>query len=315
MLLRPIGREYPPLYPESAETTMPRIDDVYLGSVAYIYPSVATAKRAEGVGGTSFLVASRLSPSSSYAQLYLVTNSHVVKGLKSKVLAARFNSADGKTEIIQTQSKDWISDSLNDLAVFPLDLSNSSCKGTIIPDDNFVTEELAEMYVIGPGDETFMVGRFVTYDGKQKNTPFVRFGNIAMMPTEPIHTKDGDYLAFLVECRSLSGFSGSPVFTWIPAGMWRPNHQPFERPHGPWLLGVNCGHIVLPERTRNLTTGRVIVTGEHSAVEVVIPAWKLQSLLNQDTLRQERLKTEREIENKERRGFVMYDTWFSASRR
>jgi hypothetical protein len=31
-----------------------------------------------------------------------------------------------------------------------------------------------------------MVGRFINHEGKQRNLPALRYGNIAMMPLEPI---------------------------------------------------------------------------------------------------------------------------------
>jgi hypothetical protein len=219
----------------------------------------------------------------------------------------RFNAANGCTQVIQTHASEWILSDDDDLAVFPIDLSTSDCKGTVIPDNIFLTEEISRMYEIGPGDETFMVGRLISHDGRQKNTPVVRFGNISMMPIEPIRTRDGEQIAFLVECRSLSGFSGSPVYAWIPAG-WRPNYRPFQVPQGPWLLGINCGHITLPEMVKTLSRGKQIRVEEHSAIEVVIPAWRLQKLLNREELVGSRLKIEKEIEQGQARGFVAYDT-------
>jgi hypothetical protein len=72
------------------------------------------------------------------------------------------------------------------------------------------------MFDIGPGDDVFVVGRFINREGKQKNIPSVRFGNIAQMPGEPLFLDDGKELeCFLIEGRSISGFSGSPVFIHI----------------------------------------------------------------------------------------------------
>lgn len=52
----------------------------------------------------------------------------------------------------------------------------------------------------------FFLGRFVTHDGKQRNLPTVRFGNLATMPWEPVLTERGlRQESFLVEARSLSG--------------------------------------------------------------------------------------------------------------
>ena len=39
---------------------------------------------------------------------------------------------------------------------------------------------------MGVGDEVFMLGRFISHSGIQKNQPLARFGNIALMPDERI---------------------------------------------------------------------------------------------------------------------------------
>lgn len=273
---------------------MPRIDDTFLGSVVYIYPSVKSAERGEHEGGTGVLIACRLSPQSRYAQLYVISNKHVVTGFKTKAIVLRFNAANGTAHILLTKTEDWVTAYGDDLAAHPIDLSNSDCRGTVIPDSIFLSEEMVSMYDIGPGDETFMVGRLMTHDGRQKNTPVVRFGNISMMPLEPIRASDGEQVAFLVECRSLSGFSGSPVFVWVPEGH-RPNFRRLEAPHGPWLLGINCGHFVMPG------------TKENAAVEIVIPAWRLQKFLDEEPFPEQRAKVEKEIEQRLTRGFVAYD--------
>jgi len=65
-----------------------------------------------------------------------------------------------------------------------------------------------------------MVGRFIGHDGHQRNTPAVRFGNIAMMPDEKIKAADGtEQEGFLVELRSVPGCSGSAVYIYSPNAM------------------------------------------------------------------------------------------------
>jgi len=61
-------------------------------------------------------------------------------------------------------------------------------------------------------DEIRLVGRLITRDGNQQNKPVVRFGHLAMM--DDAIKRDGEerQRSFLIECRSVSGFSGSPVF-------------------------------------------------------------------------------------------------------
>jgi hypothetical protein len=50
------------------------------------------------------------------------------------------------------------------------------------------------------------------HEGRQKNSPTARFGNIAQMPNEPVIIKRFEQECFLVEARSIGGYSGSPVF-------------------------------------------------------------------------------------------------------
>lgn len=293
MVSQPMGMWY--RQPEVEECELPRIRDSFLGCVLYVYPSHSAAKKGEGSGGSGFLVSHRLSAASDYGQIYAVTNRHVIKGEKTKIVALRVNTKTA-TEIIQTERAHWLCSPDDDLAVLPLDLSKSVYKAVVIPAEQFLTIRQINQYDIGPGDDTFSVGRFVTHEGKQRNTPIVRFGNIAMMPYEPIRCDEGDQLAFLVESRSLAGFSGSPVFTWIHAGSYRPSHAgPMRDAFGPWLLGVNCGHMII----RN---GKKV---EDSAIEVVIPAWKLKSFLCSEKIESLRLAEEKGIEEQKKRGFLV----------
>ena len=65
----------------------------------------------------------------------------------------------------------------------------------------------------GPGEEVVMLGRFLGYDGTDENKPAARFGHLAMGTTVPIpHPWGFTQMSFLIECRSVSGYSGSPVF-------------------------------------------------------------------------------------------------------
>jgi hypothetical protein len=145
------------------------------------------------------------------------------------------------------------------------------------------------------GDETYTVGRFINHEGKQQNTPCVRFGNIAMMPLEPIRMK---YSAvgqecFLIEAHSLGGFSGSPVFVALTPSPFREDEKVRELSSGNgYLLGVACGHSFDWERTkesdRNSPTedGRGITL--NTGLMCVIPAWRLRDLLHSPALISER---------------------------
>jgi hypothetical protein len=141
---------------------------------------------------------------------------------------------------------------------------------------------------MGPGDEVFMVGRFGTHEGRQRNTPVVRFGNISMMPWEPVmHPRGYTVESYLVETRSLSGFSGSPVFVYHTPHTPYPNNYP-NREQGTWLLGVDWGHLPIHEKVRWKDDRSLVdenwIVDSNSGQMAVAPVWKLQELLDQDDL-------------------------------
>jgi hypothetical protein len=152
----------------------------------------------------------------------------------------------------------------------------------------------------------FVVGRFKNAQGKLRNIPSVRFGNIAQMPHEPIEQRRvfGKFQqeSFLVEARSISGFSGSPVFLILHARDSRQElgfrlHTDVFR-----LLGIQWGYIQDCEPIRD-TTGRPVDTGLHVLLNTgmmgVVPAWKLEDLLRSDFVVEHKRKTEEEYLKKE----------------
>jgi hypothetical protein len=115
---------------------------------------------------------------------------------------------------------------------------------------------------VGPGDEVYFMGRFIAHDGKQRNTPIVRFGSIAMMPREPVHQTQRafDQESFLIEARSLSGFSGSPVMLYIPpfshrfrAGKYAWDEKGLAPTTTMLLLGLDWGSMRLGDEAIPVT--------------------------------------------------------------
>jgi len=142
----------------------------------------------------------------------------------------------------------------------------------------------------------FMVGRFIGHGGKLRNMPTVRFGNISRMPLEPISHPESGIMqeCFLVECHSISGYSGSPVLVQIKAFTPRPDskkeaHEPvssrMRTKNQTWLLGVDFGHMphydpVVDARLKPHPDGRRVRS--NPAMMAVVPAWKLKSFLLED---------------------------------
>jgi hypothetical protein len=266
---------------------MPRIDDQILDCVIYLYPSEASARVGELAGGTGFLVGV---PSQHEGRvfIYAVTNSHVIREAGSPVI--RFNAMHGDAAILPLVNESWYHHpDGDDIAVVHIGgLNESILKYRCIPTILFATKETIEKYDIGPGDDVFMVGRFIGHDGRQRNLPSVRFGNISMMPHENVqHPRQYGVESFLVETRSLGGYSGSPVFVHIPQGSGRPKDSGsivLRESLGPWLLGIDWGHVPIfekvKERDRQTDTPEGYAVQSNSGQMAVAPAWKLQEILN-----------------------------------
>jgi hypothetical protein len=143
-----------------------------------------------------------------------------------------------------------------------------------------------------PGDDVFFVGRFIGHDGRQQNAPTVRFGHLALMPSR-IRAPSGRVAeSFLVEGRSLPGYSGAPVFVYrMPYGAVFGDSSPgggMQTITRPVLLGVDWVHLadyrkVLKSDKKTPfkdAEGKELFVEQNSGMMGVVPAWKLIQLLN-----------------------------------
>ena len=281
---------------------MPRISDEYLECVVYLYPSIVDAEQGARIGGSGFVV-SVLARTFPGAFTYVVTNHHIIENGHTTI---RFNLKDGSSDVLETEENVWISHpSGDDLAVLPVQRGNKDAAWKHFPSTSFLTKETLERLSIGIGDDVFTVGRFVAHDGRQRNLPTARFGNIAQMPWEPIHdkrfTRTFQQESFLIESRLIGGFSGSPVFVWRQPGSALPGQSLLEAYPlriGPFLLGVTWGQMndwwpVCDSNGQPLGNG-LQVRG-NSGIMPVVPAWKLQELLNVPLLQQDRELREKAV--------------------
>jgi hypothetical protein len=233
--------------------------------------------------------------------LYAVTNKHVIENS----LVLRLNARDGKTTVIETLQANWVSHpDGDDLAACFIYFDPREIKFKYVNRGNFLTKDIVKQFNIGPGDDAFMVGRFVNHEGKQSNLPTVRFGNVAQMPLERIDGQEG----FLIEVRSIGGYSGSPIFVCIPVASERPDVKDWGKPanilssHGPWLLGVDraymnnwtpvCRGNGIPVNPSNPAEMQVAA---NTGMAVAVPAWKLAELLDYAPLAEHRKEMERQI--------------------
>jgi len=262
---------------------MPRIREEYLDCVIYLYYSKEDAERGtiHENGGSGFLVGI---PSTNCMHVYKVSNRHIVK--KSPVI--RLNTMNGDSDVLSVDGSSWVFTEEHDIAICYLNLP-SMYRYKSVGIQQFITPEIIQSQRIGPGNDVFLVGRFVNHEGRQGNTPSVRFGNLAMMPDEPVYHKNSESqgeLSFLADIRTVSGYSGSPVFvlarnvdTFGVGGM-------AIRAGGrdAWLLGVEWGHLL---DHKGINTG----------MSGVVPAWFLNELLNDQPIVQARHQQEELVRN------------------
>lgn len=262
---------------------MPRIPDQLQLSVAFLYQDIEEARSGVAMGGTGFFVRRQKARSSESVQ-YLITNSHVAQAADRTV---RVKNNDGSWNFHEIRSSDWLIHPKGDdisAVVLP---SQQSWAVTALDWNNLaITQPRMDELNMGVGDEVFMLGRFISHGGLQLNQPLARFGNIAMMPGQLIRDGRGlDVEAFLVEMRSHSGFSGSPVFVHMGPGTYRGNGtmMPFYS-ETIGLMGIDTGHKqtlskVVHQASGDPETGLVVSLS--TAVSIVAPVWKIAELLDE----------------------------------
>jgi hypothetical protein len=276
---------------------MPQIPPATLKAVFYLYPTAEAAELGGVGGGTAFIVGLQAPPGALWC--YGVTADHCVRGRDA--VFARFNRLDEDVVIIEIPSEEWESHpDGDDVAVCWLNLNvgldPDKFLVTAISINMFVSPEISSQEPIGAGSDVFMVGRFMEHAGVLQNSPTVRFGNISMMPGEPVEIprpgmgKMFPQVCYLVEMRSLPGFSGSPVFVYHSAGVPRYHENgSISAPgswRGPYLLGVDCAHLKRSESISRMESNGTWGTDNKLRVDFntglacVVPASKVSEIID-----------------------------------
>ena len=258
------------------DLSVPRILDDVLNCVVYLYRSQHEAEEGINIGGSGFLLsvpAERLPSPGGFT--YVVTNAHVIR---AKCNFMRVNTFDGKCRTIET--KNWLVSNEDDLAICAIpELDHDLFPAKTIARSMIVTEKFIQDENIGPGDEVVLTGRFVNLEGKERNIPAVRFGHISQMPIEPLEYDGRFQESFLCEIKSIGGFSGSPVFLAPVSDAGRPDGSKFK--DQAMLLGVDWCHVqnfseAIDEHSQSIPHIRV---PENTGMMGVVPAWRLENLL------------------------------------
>jgi hypothetical protein len=283
---------------------VPLIDQKLVYCSIFLYPTVEDAKARRGWGGSGFLLGVRSEAHPALVHLYGVTNDHVRVGNP----VFRYQDHDPEPG----EPDDWVPHPEgDDVAVKRLGLvPERQC--------NYVDRELildwgtALTTRLGPGDDCLMVGRYIAPDLEQRKQPVVRFGNLSTWQPELIWQPKRAFNqeSFLVDMRSLAGFSGSPVIVyWVKGGVMsltttpRPDTVVGERSlmDRKWLLGVDWGHTPLTLPVLDRDGEQVDEEWQltvNTGMAAVVPAWKLNAILDSDDFVTSRKAGDEEVASK-----------------
>jgi hypothetical protein len=224
------------------------------------------------------------------------------------------NKRRGGVETLLIPESAWLDhEDGDDVCAAPVELKPNRWSVTALPWEDFCpTEERMDDLNVGVGDDVLMIGRFTGHSGRQQNAPLARFGNIAMMDDELVQDGRGMLVdAYLVEMRSIPGFSGSPVFVVIGAGSYRGvvgNEQaasmmPFYS-ETVGLLGIDTGHKPITLPVLESDTGRPAeprqIVQQNSGVAIVAPYYKIDYLLGEQFMEQRKKATKEALKDPER---------------
>lgn len=194
------------------------------------------------------------------------------------------NNRLGGSEYLPVPVSDWVFNDVRriDVAVAVLPDKFSGFAHKSISTGIFISPDVIACEGIGPGDEVFFPGLFSQHKGEKANVPIIRIGNIAAMPTEAIKPNWGVLQAsYLIEARSIGGFSGSPVLwhrglTRVKNGIEITDYG-YTGPRF-FLLGLVHGHYKETEENRSINMG----------IAIVVPAGDILATLNQPKVAEHR---------------------------
>jgi hypothetical protein len=288
------------------EPLVPIIPDHFVNSVIYLYPTHEDADRGTRYGGSGCLVAipvehPELDPRKKH--IYAVSASHVV----CDAPVMRFNRRLGGIGVYAATADQWRPSPFgDDLAVVEVNIDFGLVTSAGLGLNSFITPEQFAAKTYGLGNECLMIGRYIDIDGAAvENRPVARFGNLARTQTQRITRDDGALQeSFLVEMRSLSGFSGSPTWIWddgFEIYTQQNEGEPELLTPGRYaaLLGIDWCHLPYYSEVQRGSRKDAHATdywiSQNSGMAGVVPAWHIRELLEEQEMKDRRREVEEEV--------------------
>jgi hypothetical protein len=215
----------------------------------------------------------------------LVTAAHVIDDIVDAddtdgLIWIRFNGRDGKLRMVSSRPDEWIQhpDRGADVAALRWPLGGDIGDHVAWSMSVQLNDDLVKEFQFGPGDDVYLLGLFSEVEGKSRNIPIARVGNIAAMPAEPIFLpkRNASAKVFLIEARSIGGLSGAPVFAHFGhmRMMGQMDRRTFKGLPTYWM-GMVHGHYERPKEKLNM--GIAIVTPHEQVVAVINSAEEIKT--------------------------------------
>ena len=274
-----------------------------LDSVFFLYPDRASAEAGVDAGGTGFFVSIPSVRPDKANFVYAVTNWHVAP---QGAPVVRVNTKSGPPDIFEFECHEWkwLANS-HDIAAIPIKLDGKVHKAAALMIDSFALQDAEiEKSEIDVGEDVFMLGRFMDYDGTEANVSSARFGHISMMECHVAQPNGYKGISRAVDMHARTGYSGSPVFAYRTAGSAFLEEGMFSMGHMLKLLGILWGSF--PEEWKLIDTPKTPQkTGSAPPLTLdgkSVKGWSGMSLLCPaaailDTLNHPDLKAAREAAN------------------
>jgi hypothetical protein len=187
---------------------------------AFIYVQTGTALIPYG---TCFFVGLKSNENPDNSYLYLVTAKHVLQdkqGMFLEKIFVRINHKDSTSSAemvpLSAAGKNknvFVNDDPSvDIAVVPIFVKISELNIKFLDQTFLSSRQEFKSLNLQEGTEAFFTGLFTGYVGNKQIYPIVRFGRIALIPSEKIFFTGQNRELLLIESSSYGGNSGSPVY-------------------------------------------------------------------------------------------------------
>ena len=270
---------------------------------------------------TAFRVVLQDSEMPSMCWPYFVTARHCIEDIPTNEIWVRINKKTHGFVDFKTKQDDWLVHESADVAILLATLSGDVFEQLdidAIPIESFVTDRYRYAgpwlpaiapanpfleeggWLLNVGEEIYFVGLFVQETGLQRNLPIARYGTISRMPEEPIKMKRHDttfeQYAYLVECRSWGGHSGSPAI-WVWPGVMGKGQMTLPMGIVQGFMGLVSAHYEIPvaAKTKGDILGE-IRTGINAGMGIITPSHYITELLQRNDVIEDRAQRRKEIQ-------------------